>query len=161
MNTLHRAKKYIGAQFKIARIGEPIPYGMKIDSPVLAFNYWNQFIKTKDWFDDMKEHLVVLTLNTRYEISGFSLISMGSLNESIAHPRDILRPVIISGSYAFVLVHNHPSGDASPSEADHRLTRRICEASTLMQVSMLDHVIAGFPAENRTGYFSFKEAGIV
>ena len=161
MKTLTSAKKYIGAQFKIARIGEPIPCGMKIDTPAQAFNYWNQFIKTKEWFDDMKEHLVVLTLNTRYESSGFSLISMGSLNESIAHPRDILRPVLISASYAFVLVHNHPSGDASPSEADHRLTRRICEAGTLMQVSMLDHVIVAVPNENSTGYFSFKEAGIV
>jgi DNA repair protein RadC len=68
------------------------------------------------------------------------------------------RPVIGQSAYAFVLVHNHPSGDASPSEADIRLTRRLAERARILQINMLDHVIVGQPFEGRPVYFSFKEA---
>jgi len=88
-------------------------------------------------------------------------ISLGSLNESIAHPREIFRPALIYSAYAVIVVHNHPSGDPAPSEADHRLTRRISEAAQLLQIKLLDHVIIGAPAGSRLPYFSFKEAGIL
>jgi DNA repair protein RadC len=58
-----------------------------------------------------------------------------------------------------LVVHNHPSGDVSPSEADTRLTRRIAEAARILQIQLLDHVIVGQPLADRQGYFSFKEAG--
>jgi hypothetical protein len=74
---------------------------------------------------------------------------------------DIFRPVIGQSAYAFVLVHNHPSGDASPSEADMRLTRRLAEGARLLQINLLDHVIVGQPFDGRPGYFSFKEAGTI
>ena len=63
--------------------------------------------------------------------------------------------------YALVVVHNHPSGDVSPSEADTRLTRRIAEAARILQIQLLDHVIVGQPLADRQGYFSFKEAGVI
>jgi DNA repair protein RadC len=88
-------------------------------------------------------------------------ISLGSLNECLAHPRDILRPVISHNAYGFILVHNHPSGDPSPSEADRRLTVRISEAARLLQVNLLDHLIVGTPAPGRLPYFSFREAGVI
>ena len=59
------------------------------------------------------------------------------------------------------MVHNHPSGDPAPSEADMRLTRRILEASRILQLQLLDHVIIGAPAPDRSSYFSFKEAGVI
>jgi DNA repair protein RadC len=59
------------------------------------------------------------------------------------------------------MVHNHPSGDPSPSEADMRLTRRILEASRILQINLLDHVIVGAPAPGRNGYFSFREGGVI
>jgi DNA repair protein RadC len=68
--------------------------------------------------------------------------------------------VIIHSAHSFVLVHNHPSGDPNPSEADTRLTRRVTEASRILQIQLLDHVIIGQPMNGRHGYFSFKEAGI-
>ena len=89
------------------------------------------------------------------------MVSIGSMNESIAHPREIFRPVVATGAYGIILLHNHPSGDPSPSEADTRLTRRLAEAASILQVGLLDHVIVGAPTENRPGYFSFKEAGIL
>ena len=69
--------------------------------------------------------------------------------------------MITHSAYAFVMVHNHPSGDPSPSEADLRLTRRISEASRILQLQLIDHVIIGSPAPGRSNYFSFKEGGVI
>jgi len=83
------------------------------------------------------------------------------VNESIAHPRDVFRPAMLASAYAVIVVHNHPSGDPSPSQSDHSLTRRLAEAAELLQIKLLDHVIIGAPAEGRPPYFSFKEAGVL
>lgn len=125
-----------------------------LDSPEVVRDYWNANIKTSAIFHENKEHLVVFILNTRYKITGWNLVSMGSLNESIAHPREIFRPVIVAGAHSFILAHNHPSGDPNASEADKRLTRRISECSELFQIKFLDHVIMGDDTNN---YYSFKE----
>jgi DNA repair protein RadC len=70
-------------------------------------------------------------------------ISVGILNESLAHPREILKPAIVHSAYAFVLVHNQPWGGAKPSDADIRLTRQIHEAARVLQFGFMDHVIVG------------------
>jgi DNA repair protein RadC len=108
-----------------------------------------------------KESLRVVLLDTRYHLLRVEQISLGSINESIAHPRDVLRPAVISSAYAIVVVHNHPSGDPSPSQTDHSLTRRLAEAAELLQIKLLDHIIIGTPVEGSPGYFSFKEAGVL
>ena len=82
-------------------------------------------------------------------------ISKGTVNESLAGPREILRPAIIHSAYAFVLVHNHPSGNTNHSEADLQLTKRIAAAAHILQINFLDHVIVG------QGFFSFQEAGLL
>jgi DNA repair protein RadC len=69
--------------------------------------------------------------------------------------------VIAHSAYVLILVHNHPSGDPSPSEADIQLTRRLAEGARILQINMLDHLIAGQPFDGRPGYFSFKEARIL
>jgi DNA repair protein RadC len=79
----------------------------------------------------------------------------------MAHPREIFFPVISARAHSFILVHNHPSGDSSPSEADLRLTRRLSEAARILQIQLLDHVIIGQPMNGTQGYFSFKEAGMI
>ena len=108
-----------------------------------------------------KESLRVILLDTRYHLLRIAEVSLGSLNESIAHPRDVFRPAVISSAYAVIVVHNHPSGDPSPSQADHSLTRRLAEAAELLQIKLLDHIIIGAPSESRAPYFSFKEAGVL
>jgi DNA repair protein RadC len=121
-----------------------------------------------------QEVLRVILLDPRYRHSSTVEITKGSINESLAYPRDIFRPVIGHSAYAFVLVHNlwvatHKlcyaasgiTGDASPSEADMRLTRRLAEGARILQINMLDHVIVGQPFDGRPGYFSFKEAGMI
>jgi DNA repair protein RadC len=77
------------------------------------------------------------------------------VNESLAAPREIFRPAILHSAYAFVLVHNHPSGNTSPSEVDLQLTKRLATAAQLLQINFLDHVIVG------RGFFSFQEAGLL
>jgi len=107
------------------------------------------------------ESLRVILLDTRYRLLHIEEVSVGSLNESIAHPREIFRPAITYSAYAVIVVHNHPSGDASPSQTDHSLTRRLAEAAELLQIKLLDHIIIGAPSEGSPGYFSFKEAGVL
>ena len=107
-----------------------------------------------------KESLRVVLLNTRYALLRVEEISLGSLNESVAHPREVLRPAILHAAYAFILVHNHPSGDPSPSAADRELTRRLADASALLRISFLDHIVIGRPGGEGREYFSFHEAGI-
>ena len=108
-----------------------------------------------------KESLRVVLLDTKLHLLRVEEISLGSLNECLAHPREILRPAILHSAYAFILAHNHPSGDPSPSEADRRLTLRIAEAARLLQLTFFDHIIVGAPSLDRPAYFSFREAGIL
>ncbi|MBC8125581.1 MAG: DNA repair protein RadC [Gloeobacteraceae cyanobacterium ES-bin-144] len=108
-----------------------------------------------------QEQVVVAVLDSRLNHIGTTVVSVGTVSESNAHPREILRPVITRGAYGFVLIHNHPSGDPSPSRADETVTRRLVEAAKLMQVHFFDHVIIGKPSPGRTPYYSFREAGFV
>ena len=128
----------------------------KLDSPELVYDLVTAEMRTLH-----KESLRVILLDTRYRLLQMEEISIGSVNESIAHPRDVFRPAVISSAYAVIVVHNHPSGDPSPSQSDHSLTRRLAEAAELLQIKLLDHIIIGAPAEGRLPYFSFKEAGVL
>lgn len=128
----------------------------KIDSPELVYALLAPEMRVLH-----KESLRVILLDTRYHLVRIQEVSLGSVNESIAHPRDVFRPAVIASAYAVIVVHNHPSGDPTPSQADHSLTRRLAEAAELLQIKLLDHIIIGAPAEGRGPYFSFKEAGVL
>jgi DNA repair protein RadC len=108
---------------------------------------------------DMKrfdqEVVRVVLLDTQHRCITKLDIAKGTVNESLAYPREILRPAIIHSAYAFVLVHNHPAGTAKPSEADLQITKRIASAARILQINFLDHVIVG------EGFFSFQEAGLL
>jgi DNA repair protein RadC len=128
----------------------------KIDSPELVYELLGAEMRVL-----ARESLRVILLDTKYHLMRVEEISLGSLNESIAHPREIFRPAMIYSAYAVIIAHNHPSGDPTPSEADHRLTRRLAEAAQLLQISLLDHVIIGSPSGGKPSFYSFKEAGIL
>jgi DNA repair protein RadC len=128
----------------------------KLDSPELIYELLGSEMRML-----RTESLRVVLLDTRYRLIRVETVSMGGMNESIAHPREIFRPAITYSAYAVIIVHNHPSGDPSPSQADHSLTRRLAEAAELMQIKLLDHVIIGAPVDGQPGYFSFKEAGVL
>lgn len=108
------------------------------------------------------ETLRAILLNTKHRLIRVVEVSRGSLNESVAHPREILREGLIHSAFAYILVHNHPSGDPSPSEADRKLTRRLCAASREVGIELLDHVIIGaIPEAGGDPFFSFAEMGLI
>ena len=88
-----------------------------------------------------KEHFVVLLLNARHELQSRETISIGSLNASIVHPREVFQPAILHSAANVVLVHNHPSGDPEPSEEDLAITRRLVQVGELVGIAVLDHVV--------------------
>jgi DNA repair protein RadC len=137
------------------------PCAISGDTPENLCRYWHEIIAAQPDHEPDKETVAVVMLNTRLRPFAWHRVSLGTVNESPAHPREILRPVIAAGAYGFVMMHNHPSGDPSPSGCDESITRRIAEAATLMQIRLFDHVIIGEPAPGRTPYFSFREAGLV
>jgi DNA repair protein RadC len=108
-----------------------------------------------------RECLRVLLLDTKHHLLRMEEVSVGSLNESIAHPREILRPALLHPAYALLVVHNHPSGDPQPSTADLQFTRRLSEAAALLQIQFLDHIILGSSDNERRPWFSFKKAGLL
>ncbi len=101
------------------------------------------FEYAKDMARLKKEHLRGLYLDTRNKLLRDEVIAIGTLNASLAHPREIFHPAIELHAAALVLVHNHPSGDPSPSKDDIELTRQVREASKILDIDVLDHVIIG------------------
>jgi DNA repair protein RadC len=139
-----------------ARLASEKAFGGVLDTPELIYQLLWQEFRLLD-----RESLRVVLLDTRYRLIAVREVSRGTVNESLAHPREIFKPAITHSAYAFVLAHNHPSGDPSPSDADLRLTRKVGEAARLLQIQMLDHLICGAASNGKPGYFSFKEAGLL
>ena len=147
----------LAAAFGLAtRLAQESLAGTPLDTPARIYELLGTEMRQLG-----KESLRVVLLDTKLRLLRVEEISLGSLNECLAHPREILRPVVSHNAFAFVLVHNHPSGDPAPSDEDRRLTIRMAEAARLMQVTFSDHVIIGSPAPGHAPYFSFREAGIL
>ena len=90
---------------------------------------------------EKREHFLVLLLNARHEVIGRETVSIGSLNASIVHPREVFKPAILASAASLVLVHNHPSGDPEPSEEDASISKRLVQVGELIGIGVLDHVI--------------------
>jgi DNA repair protein RadC len=104
----------------------------------------------------------VMLLNRRYQLCRPPLeITRGILDASLVHPREVFKEAIRSNSAALILVHNHPSGDPTPSAEDIRITRQLVEAGKIVQIDVLDHVIIGSPQNNGREYVSLRETGLV
>lgn len=106
------------------------------------------------------ESLRIIVLNTKHAVITVQEVSRGLLNESLFHPREAFHPAIVHRGYGVILVHNHPSGDPTPSGADIQVTRQMKEAGELLQIPLIDHVILGTKSERYAdGCYSFKEYG--
>lgn len=93
--------------------------------------------------DEKQEKFIILMLNSRNKIIGDDVISIGSLNSAIIHPKEIFKPAIKNSASRIILVHNHPSGDPTPSESDRQLTDKLFETGELLDINVIDHVIIG------------------
>ncbi len=106
------------------------------------------------------EHFQVILLNTRKKLIRIDQISQGTLDMILVHPREIFKAAISANAACLVLVHNHPSGDPTPSEGDVKVTRDIIRAGQLLKIEVLDHIIFGKQTEERPrGFVSLRELG--
>ncbi|MRR06215.1 MAG: DNA repair protein RadC, partial [Deltaproteobacteria bacterium] len=104
---------------------------------------------------ETKEHFITLHLDGKNRILCIDRVSVGSLNQSIVHPREVFKSAVYSSAAAIILVHNHPSLDPAPSREDIEITRRLKECGELLGIKLLDHIIVG------DSYVSFVERGIL
>jgi DNA repair protein RadC len=112
-------------------------------------------LNTESPIDRDKEHFWTIGLNTRNVVKYVDLTSLGTLNASLVHPREVFRLAIMKGVAHIAIGHNHPSGDSEPSEEDIRLTRRLVEAGKILGIEVLDHIIV-----TGNNHLSFKASGL-
>ena len=126
-----------------------------LDNPETVVNFMRETNRLKG-----VEEFQVLLLNTRKRLIRVDVISQGTLDTILVHPREVFRAAIAGNASSIVLVHNHPSGDPSPSEADIKVTRDLIRAGQLLKIEVVDHVIIGRATDQRTkDYASLKELG--
>jgi DNA repair protein RadC len=150
---------FCAKEYKVVALREcPLPEEMSLcDTPERAAEYWRQHVTQHPAFNPEVECFVALLLNTRRRVKGHVLISTGTLDTILVHPREVFRAAIIAAAAALVIIHNHPSGEATPSEADVKVTRDLIRAGQLLKIELLDHVIIGAAQHSSLrslGYFS-------
>jgi DNA repair protein RadC len=123
----------------------------KVESPDQIYNKYRAYFNGLD-----REHFEILHLDTKNKITSKEIISIGSLNQSIVHPREVFKSAILNNSASIILLHNHPSGDPKPSRQDIDVTKRLEDAGNILGITVIDHVIFG-----ESGYISFKEECIL
>lgn len=123
-----------------------------VDSSTKAAQLLAEYIGMRD-----REVMAVLALNTSLKVGGLSTVSIGDLETSLAHPREVFKFAILANASAIILGHNHPSGNTSPSPEDLHLTRRLVEAGRVLGIEVLDHLILGLEGD----YLSLKEQGLL
>ncbi|PKM83148.1 MAG: hypothetical protein CVU89_02360 [Firmicutes bacterium HGW-Firmicutes-14] len=122
-----------------------------IKAPVDAYNLLKERMRHYD-----REHFKAVFLNTKHHVITVETVSVGSLNSSLVHPRELFRNSIKRSAAAIILAHNHPSGDPAPSPEDIQITCRLAEVGNIIGIQVIDHIIIG---ENR--FISLKEQGII
>jgi DNA repair protein RadC len=145
-------------EFKVMSLREcMVPSEMLVcETPQQVVDYWRLHIATTPHFNPECECLAVLMLNTRRRVKGHQLISLGTMDTILVHPREVFRGAVVAAASALILIHNHPSGEPQPSEADIKVTRDLIRAGQLLKIDVLDHVIMGNPKHSslrELGYF--------
>ena len=137
---------------RLVREGQFLYKTRRISSPKDAVGIGQQFLEDAD-----REQVIVCCLDTKNQPLSISVVSMGILNSSLIHPREIFKTAILTNAASLILYHNHPSGETEPSTEDINITKRIKEAGVLMGIELIDHIIIG--SEGR--YLSLKERGLL
>ncbi|MDU2373235.1 MAG: DNA repair protein RadC [Peptoniphilus harei] len=145
--TMILAAVQLGIRLAVSSNGTKI----RVTSPSIAANYVLSEMSVLE-----QEHFRIMTLNTKKEINFIREISKGTINMTIVHAREVFRAAISDNAHSIILLHNHPTGDPSPSKEDIGLTKNLIEASKIIGIDILDHIIIG---DNR--YFSFLEEGLL
>ena len=152
MNNNKPAKRVDIVTVKLVRESSVLYKDRTIDSPADSVNLLEQFLKDED-----RERFMVLCLDTKNQPTAIHTVSIGTLNSSVVHPREVFKVAILANSNAIILGHNHPSGLTDPSRQDVEVTQRLVEAGKVLGIEVLDHIIIG----SNSRYVSFKEKGIL
>ncbi len=132
---------------------DSVPYEVPvIKSPAEVYQAAKQLLALHE---KPEEHFCIFCLNTKNKIVGVHTISIGSLNASIVHPREVFKAAMLNNAYGIICLHNHPSGDPEPSREDIEITRRLVDAGKIIGIEVIDHVIIG------EQYLSMKEKGLM
>jgi len=159
---LNLAKRYIAKEFKVVALRDlPISEALSIiETPPQAAEYWRLNIATHPYFNRECECLAVLLLNCRLRVKGHVLVTIGTMNTLFAHAREVFRTAVVASAYAIILMHNHPSGDARPSEGDIATTRKMARAGAVLGIEVLDHlIVTGQNPACPRGFCSLRELG--
>jgi DNA repair protein RadC len=133
---------------------DSVPYEVPvIKSPTEVYQAAKQLLALHE---KPQEHFCILCLNVKNKIVGVHTISIGSLNATIVHPREVFKAAMLNNASGIICLHNHPSGDPEPSREDIEITRQLVKAGEILGIRVLDHVIIG---EQR--YLSMKERGLM
>jgi DNA repair protein RadC len=148
---IRKARRII-AMLKLAKaITLPVCNPYTIKSPQDVYNLLESEMRYLD-----KEHFVCVFLSTKNHVISTEVVSIGSLNSAIVHPREVFKAAIKFSSASILCVHNHPSGDPTPSPEDIELTNRLVEAGAIIGIEVLDHLIFG-----SSSFYSLKEKGFM
>lgn len=123
----------------------------RIQAPQDAVELGKRFLEESD-----REQLLVCCLDAKNQPTAINVVSVGNLNTSLVHPREVFKPAILSNSASIILFHNHPSGDPTPSNEDKLITQRLRESGEILGIKLIDHIIIG-----DNSYTSLKEKGII
>ena len=149
-----------GSEFRVLRLQEAPPGRDTLDTPQAVNAYLRAQLPGSPVYHPDVENFLVVYLSTRRKPIGWSVISTGTLDTILVHPREVFKGAIVANAAAIVLGHNHPSGDPSPSEADIKVTRDLMRAGQLLKIEVLDHLILGLRTPERPqDYCSLREAG--
>jgi hypothetical protein len=145
-------------EYKVVPLREcPTPETLQLcDTPDKAAEYWRLHVPQNPYFNPECECFTVLLLNTRRRVKAHQIVSFGTHDTILVHPISVFRLAVITCAAAVVLMHNHPSGEPTPSEADIKVTRDLIRAGQLLKIEVLDHVIIGNPKHaslRELGYF--------
>lgn len=161
--SLHELMEIPGiGKVKATEILAAIEFGRRVSSAsqlkegtVMSSSWVGQYL-LREMGALTQEHVVALYLNTKNEIIKNDTIFVGSLNTSVAHPREIFKGAVRYSAARIILAHNHPSGNTDPSEADFAFTRRVVDAGEMMGIEVIDHIIVG-----EDSYLSLREHGLM
>lgn len=146
------AKRVSVVSIKMIRESSVLYEGRKINSPSDAAEFGRKFLEDAD-----REKLIVCCLDTKNQPISVSVVSVGSLNSSIVHPREVFKIAILSNAASIILYHNHPSNDPTPSSEDINITHRLKDAGKILGISVIDHLVL----TNNGKFTSLKEKGIL
>ena len=148
-NPIFPSKRVEIVKIKLVRESSFLYGKRRVNSPVEAYELGKVLMEETD-----REQLLVCCLDTKNQPLNLQVVSIGSLNASIGHPKEVFKAAILSNAASIILYHNHPSGDPTPSSEDLSATGRIHDCGKLMGIDLLDHLILG-----EDSYYSMREKG--